>query len=61
MLNAANLRANPKNFLFAFLKIIVLGYAITAKGIQIAEEKLAQLEDWQAPTKDIERQLGLFT
>jgi ribosome-interacting GTPase 1 len=43
-LNQANLKANQKKCYFARTKILILGYMLSAEGIQVCTEKLLQLQ-----------------
>lgn len=61
-LTKSNLRINPEKCLYALQQILILGYLISADGIQVCQDKLVKIESWAAPTsgKQIQKHLGFF-
>jgi transposase InsO family protein len=62
LLNEANLKVNRDKCLFALTEILILGYKISAEGIQVCPKKLVQIETWKTPStgKEIQKHLGFF-
>ena len=62
ILHSANLRVNHSKCEFAFTKMVLLGYHISADGIRIAKDKLLLMDAWSRPTTGnmLERHLGFF-
>jgi len=61
-LNEVNLRVQRSKCELWKTSLIVLGYQISAQGIQVASEKLESIRAWTPPQtgKDLERHLGFF-
>ena len=61
-LNKWNLRLQIFKCLFFASELIVLGYRINRRGIQVAKEKLVAIRNWPEPTegKQIKQQLVFF-
>jgi hypothetical protein len=61
-LNSFNLKAKLGKCEFGLSEIIILGYKISAKGIQVCKEKLLQMKRWPIPKtgKELQSQLGFI-
>jgi ribosomal protein L32 len=61
-LNSFNLKVKLEKCEFGMREIILLGYKISQKGIQVCREKLLQMKQWKVPKtgKELQSQLGFI-
>ena len=50
VLRKERLFANPKKCTFCIDKLVFLGFVVSARGIQVDEEKVRAIQDWLSPT-----------
>ncbi|MEY2858854.1 MAG: hypothetical protein RLZZ74_3167, partial [Cyanobacteriota bacterium] len=61
-LNSFNLRVNFEKLEFVRREIIILGYLISERGVEVCKEKVLSMEHWSIPKtgNQLEKHLGFF-
>jgi isocitrate/isopropylmalate dehydrogenase len=61
-LNDFNLRVNFEKLEFARREIVILGYFISERGVEVCKEKVLAINNWKSPKtgNQLEKHLGFF-